>query len=84
MPTEFTPSDLSFSDREQLAQSLRRLKVAVRCLEVALEDGQPLPPLWARAAILKASLAVYQIAKISAPKKSRGARKKTKKRAKKA
>lgn len=83
MSTRFTPSNLSFSDEEQLKKALKRLRVSSRRLEVALEEGQALPPPWARAAILKASIAVYQIAKMVGGKKKTSARKKPLKKEKK-
>lgn len=61
---QFTPSQLSLSDEMQLAQALKRLRVCARKIEKTLEEGHPLPPPWARAAIIKASIAVYQIAKM--------------------
>ena len=67
MKKQFTPSQLSLSDEMQLAQALKRLRVCARKIEKTLEEGHPLPPPWARAAIIKASIAVYQIAKIMNP-----------------
>jgi hypothetical protein len=64
MKAKFTPSSLSHSDEEQLRQALKRLRVSARRIEVALDEGSPLPPPWARAAIIKASLAVLQIARM--------------------
>lgn len=83
MTTHFTPSDLSFSDREQFKLALKRLRISARRIEVALEEGAALPPPWARAAILKASLAAFQVAKMVSPPKSGGTRQKAKKREKK-
>ena len=67
MKKQFTPSQLSHSDEVQLARAIKRLRVCARKIEQTLDEGHPLPPPWARAAIIKASIAVYQIAKMMNP-----------------
>jgi len=79
MKAKFTPSSLSHSDEEQLRQALKRLRVSARRIEVALDKGFPLPPPWARAAIIKASLAVLQIARMICTDKSKKPKSKARK-----
>lgn len=64
MSSQFTPSRLSFSDEAQLRHALKCLRVFSRRIETALDAGHPLPPPWARATIIKTSLAVTRVAKL--------------------
>jgi hypothetical protein len=73
MAKEFTPSRLSFSDREQLQLAVRRLKVNVLRIERALADEKNLPPPWARAAIIKTSIGVARVAQMVSPKQGKKA-----------
>ena len=71
MTLKFTPSERSLSDEDQLRQALRRLRLSARRIEVALDEGKGLPPPWTRAAILKASIAVFRVARWMSPPKEK-------------